>query len=43
MARPGSVPHVVAAGLVPVLIDRDSDVGEYVEPACWVRHRVSPG
>ncbi len=26
--------------LVPVEIDRERDLGEYHEPACWVRHRT---
>jgi hypothetical protein len=40
MSLPESGAYVVPEALVPVEIDRDRDVGEYVEPACWVRHRV---
>jgi hypothetical protein len=40
MALPESGRHVVPGALVPVEIDRDRDVGEYLEPGCWVRHRV---
>jgi hypothetical protein len=40
MSFPESGSYVVAGGLVPVEIDRQRDVGQYVEPACWVRHRV---
>jgi hypothetical protein len=40
MAMPESGDYVVPGALVPVEIDRERNVGEYVEPACWVRHRV---
>jgi GNAT superfamily N-acetyltransferase len=40
MSLPESGAYVVPDALVPVAIDRERDVGEYVEPACWVRHRV---
>lgn len=36
--RPDLRPEMLA----PVRIDCDRDIGEYVEPACWVRHRT-PG
>ncbi len=42
MALPDSGSYVVPGGLVPVQIDRQHDVGEYIEPACWIRHRVGP-
>jgi hypothetical protein len=35
--------YVVPGALVPVEIDRERDVGEYTEPACWMRHRVEVG
>lgn len=40
MALPESGSYVVPGALVPLKVDRDRDVGEYLEPACWVRHRV---
>jgi hypothetical protein len=42
MALPESGRYVVPGGLVPVEVDRERDVGEYVEPGCWMRHRVPP-
>jgi hypothetical protein len=43
MALPESGFYVVTGALVPVEIDRERDIGEYIEPACWVRHRVEAG
>jgi hypothetical protein len=40
MALPESGSYVVPGALVPLKVDRDRDVGEDLEPACWVRHRV---
>lgn len=40
MALPESGSYVVPGALVPLKVDRERDVGEYLEPACWVRHRV---
>ena len=40
MAFPGSGSYVVEGALVPVEVDRDKDVGRYVEPNVWMRHRV---
>jgi GNAT superfamily N-acetyltransferase len=40
MELPQSGSYVVPGALVPVEIDRERDIGEYLEPACWVRHRV---
>jgi hypothetical protein len=40
MALPDSGSYVVPGGLVPLQIDRQHDIGEYIEPACWIRHRV---
>jgi hypothetical protein len=40
MALPESGSYVVPGALVPVEIDCERDIGEYLEPACWVRHRV---
>jgi hypothetical protein len=40
MAFPESGSYVVPGALVPVEIDRERDVGDYREPACWVHHRV---
>jgi GNAT superfamily N-acetyltransferase len=41
LAMPESGAYVVRGALVPVDIDRERDVGEYLEPACWVHHRIS--
>jgi GNAT superfamily N-acetyltransferase len=38
MAFPDSGDYVVPGALSPVRIDRERDVGEYVEPNVWVRH-----
>jgi hypothetical protein len=38
MALPGSGDHIVPAALAPVAIDRDADLGVYVEPAVWMLH-----
>jgi hypothetical protein len=40
MSLPESGAYVVPEALVPVEIDRERDRGEYLEPACWVRHHV---
>jgi hypothetical protein len=41
MAFPESGDYVVPGALVPVRIDRCSDVGRYVEPNVWMRHAVA--
>ena len=41
MAFPESGPYVVPEALVPVEIDRERDVGLYVEPNVWMLHRLS--
>lgn len=41
MDLPESGVYVVPGALVPIEIDRERDVGRYLEPACWVRHRVA--
>jgi hypothetical protein len=41
MALPGSGSNVIPGALVPVEVDRERDIGEYLEPACCVRHRVA--
>jgi GNAT superfamily N-acetyltransferase len=40
MALPQTGRYVVPGALVPVEIDRERDLGEYQEPACWVCHRA---
>jgi hypothetical protein len=40
LALPESGSYVVPGALVPVAIDRERDLGDYREPACWMRHRV---
>jgi hypothetical protein len=40
IALPESGLYVVPGALVPVELDRERDIGEYIEPACWVHHRV---
>ena len=40
MAFPESGLYVVEGALVPVEIDRAGDIGRYVEPNVWMRHRA---
>ncbi len=40
---PQSGDYEVPGGLVPVTIDRESDVGEYAEPNVWYFHTPSAG
>jgi GNAT superfamily N-acetyltransferase len=40
MAFPESGDYVVAGALVPVRIDRERDLGRYVEPNVWMLHSV---
>jgi GNAT superfamily N-acetyltransferase len=39
MRFPDSGPYVVPEALVPVEIDRERDLGRYLEPNVWIRHR----
>jgi GNAT superfamily N-acetyltransferase len=41
MAFPQTGSYVVPGALVPVEIDRERDLGDYREPACWMRHRIA--
>ncbi len=43
MALPESGAYVVPDALAPIKVDRERDLGEYLEPACWMRHRASEG
>ena len=40
LAFPESGTYVVPGALVPVEIDRERDVGVYVEPNVWMHHTV---
>lgn len=40
LSFPGSGDYVVPEALVPVRIDHEGDIGEYVEPNVWMRHPV---
>jgi GNAT superfamily N-acetyltransferase len=40
MAFPDSGAYVVEGALVPIEIDREHDLGRYVEPNVWMRHPV---
>jgi GNAT superfamily N-acetyltransferase len=40
MAFPDTGAYVVEGALVPVEIDREADLGRYVEPNVWMRHPV---
>jgi GNAT superfamily N-acetyltransferase len=42
MQFPETGPYVVPEALVPVEIDRELDVGRYVEPNVWVQHPIGP-
>jgi hypothetical protein len=33
--------YVVAEALVPVEVDREKDLGTYVEPNVWMRHTLN--
>jgi GNAT superfamily N-acetyltransferase len=39
-ALPETGSYTIPGALVPVEIDRERDLGEYKEPACWIRHRT---
>jgi GNAT superfamily N-acetyltransferase len=39
LAFPETGPYVVPEALVPVAIDRERDLGRYLEPNVWLRHR----
>ena len=41
MAFPQSGEYIVAGALCPVFIDRDSDIGRYVEPNVWVSYDLN--
>jgi GNAT superfamily N-acetyltransferase len=43
MELPESGSYVIPDALVPLEIERERDIGEYLEPACWIRHRVAIG
>jgi hypothetical protein len=43
MSFPETGSYVVPHALTPVEIDRERDIGEYREPACWMRHRIENG
>ncbi|MBM9576897.1 hypothetical protein JWG45_06985 [Leptospira sp. 201903070] len=40
LSFPKSGEFAIPGGLVPVIIDRDSNLGEYVEPNVWFHHRT---
>lgn len=42
MSFPESGDYVVPGALTLVTIDRDADLGTYVEPNVWMHHRISP-
>jgi GNAT superfamily N-acetyltransferase len=39
---PDTGPYVVPEALVPLSIDRERDLGRYLEPNVWLRHRCGP-
>lgn len=41
MAFPESGDYLVPGALVPVQIDREMNVGRYVEPNVWVHHPIT--
>lgn len=43
MAFPESGDYVIPRGQVPLTIDRDADLGTYVEPDVWLRHPLPNG
>ena len=42
MRFPKSGRYVVPGALEPVVIDRENDLGRYVEPNVWMRHQIGP-
>lgn len=40
MKFPGSGNYIIDKALVPIDIDKNNDIGKYVEPNVWVVHRV---
>ncbi len=40
MRFPESGRYVVPGALEPIAIDRDHDLGRYIEPNVWMRHRI---
>jgi GNAT superfamily N-acetyltransferase len=40
MRFPESGSYVVPGALVPITIDREQDLGTYIEPNVWMRHRI---
>ena len=43
MTFPETSDYIVPGALVPVHIDRESDIGRYAEPNLWMRHAVQRG
>ena len=41
MQFPDSGDYVIADALVPIQIDREMNIGRYVEPNVWVHHPIS--
>jgi hypothetical protein len=39
LALPASGTYVIDGGLSPLVVDRGADLGTYVEPNVWIRHR----
>jgi hypothetical protein len=39
MRLPATGAYVIPGGLAPLEVDLDRDLGTYVEPNVWVRHR----
>ncbi|HEU5484095.1 MAG TPA: hypothetical protein VFU98_04240 [Microlunatus sp.] len=37
---PGTGEYVIAGGLAPLYLDREADLGRYVEPNVWVRYPI---
>lgn len=41
MAFPDSGDYIVDGALVPIQIDREADLGQYIEPNVWVHHPIT--
>ena len=43
MSFPESADYVIPRGQVPLKVDREADLGVYLEPDVWLRHPLPEG
>jgi hypothetical protein len=41
LRMPESGAYVIAGALAPLIVDRENDCAQYVEPNVWMRHEIS--